>query len=327
MKSIFKYLIGNKYLLKLFHMFDLETLFVYDYLKFRKYYSIDTFENKDVNQLRAWILMDKHKVEKALSLPNVRENFGFELIQRLHFNLQKYKELACVDKYYLLGVGALKAYKDYHDNLSINPTALDKIDMNIYYDFFDNEYSKKVGVSPFEFVDFKNFDFYDFVNKRVSCRNYQNKEVESGIIEYAVKCAIKTPSVCNRQHWKCHIFSGKQKENILNLQTGSTGFKECISHIAVITSDLRSFYLPSERYQPYIDGGMFAMSFIYGLHVNGVQSCVLNWSSYIMADIKIHQHIPENEVVMMIIAFGYADKSALIANSPRKDVNEVLVMN
>lgn len=324
MKRLHTLLKKNKWLLKLLHSFDLEILFLYDYLRFKKYYSTESKKNKDIEQLKAWILMDKHKVEKALSLPEVRHNFGLDLIKRLDSNLDKYRGLSSEDDCYKLGVGAIKAYKEFHENSNVKAVVLNEINMSKYEEAMLDTITENVGVRVAPEYNIDDFNFDKFAKSRFSCRNYRQEEVPRSIIDKAVMSAIKTPSVCNRQHWKCHVFSGKKKDSILKLQTGNNGFTDVIPHVAVITSNLKSFYLPSERYQQYIDGGMFAMSFIYALHANGVQSCALNWSAYIMADVKIHEIIPENESVIMVVAFGYAAESALVAKSPRKNINDIL---
>ena len=48
--------------------------------------------------------------------------------------------------------------------------------------------------------------------------------------------------------------------------------------LLIIAMDLKAFVPAHERYQHWIDGGMFSMSIIYALHSLGLSSCCLNWS-------------------------------------------------
>jgi nitroreductase len=69
------------------------------------------------------------------------------------------------------------------------------------------------------------------------------------------------------------------------------------------------------------------MTLLNALHFNGIGACSLNWSVSNDKDMKIREilNIPENEVVLMIIACGYVPEKLSIASSPRKSANEITV--
>jgi len=327
MKKIIKKIPGfyflNRIRNQVINNVEIYRLFNYDLNRFSKYYTPITSKNNDKKSVESWILQDKHRLEKGLSLPSPRANFGAQVIERLVSNLKKYELDYGKDHVYFIGIGALKAYKDYHHNntikLSIN---IDKSIKLIDEGDFKNAICDKVGV--YDFIELENSsDFFkSFTKSRSSCRNFGSKKIEEDIIRMVMEMAIKTPSVCNRQHWKVHIYQGEMIKKILELQNGNLGFTSNIPHLAVVTSDIRSFYLPNERNQSFVDGGMFAMSFIYALHSYGISSCALNWCCSILNNEKLYKitNIPENENVMMVIAFGYADTQAKIAKSPRLPV-------
>ena len=167
----------------------------------------------------------------------------------------------------------------------------------------------------------------DFFFTRYSLREFNETPVPDQIIERAVKLAMKTPSVCNRQAW--HIYHSTDRNIIdktLSYQNGNKPFGNKIPNLFVITTDLKAFFAGSEHYQHWIDGGLFSMSIIYALHSLGIASCPLNWSQIPQRDRDLRKaiHIKPNQTVIMMIAVGYPAQSNTVCSSTRRPINEVL---
>jgi nitroreductase len=313
---------------KILAMFRLEFNFLFDYLRFKQYYSKESDIVKSKKNLEAWILQDKHRIEKALSLPKTKPYFGEAVILRLVNNLNEYSGQFESNNIYYFGVGALKAYEEYHKKIGGElPTFLVLSLKKINSTDFDNPKCRLVGVegvSKAVRLDYDEEFFKQFVESRHSCRDYLNQQVESNEINKAIKLAIQAPSVCNRQHWKVNIFSGEKKEELLALQNGNAGFTANIPNLAVISSELSAFYNEDERNQPYTDGGIFAMNLMYAFHSLGISSCALNWCNSFVNEKKLYKlgYIDESEAVIMFIAFGYANPEGVYAKSPRSDSSE-----
>lgn len=316
-------------IIKFLHL-ELNTL--YDYYRFKKNYSLSTDNKKDKKNLEAWILQDKHRIEKGLSLPKPRYFFGEEPLQRLATNMVKYSNSYEKDSVYFFGIGALKAYEQFHlvaDKSLPQFFVLLKSQFN--EDDFNHKSSDLVGLGK---IDGSNPDderfFRDFALSRHSCRNFNiAKDVPNKTIESIMKLAIKAPSVCNRQHWHVHFLSGQDKLRVLDLQNGNTGFADNIPYIAVITSDLRSFYSADERNQPFVDGGIFAMNLMYSMHSYGISSCPLNWCNSFVMDRRFHKlgYTKASETVIMLLAFGYPNNEGFYAKSPRMAVEDFYTIN
>lgn len=306
-------------------------IYLYDYKRFRRYYVNVFKKGRGKEELHGWILQDKHRIEKALSLPNVRENFGEGVLKRLSANLVSFQQRFDKDDVYYWGVGAIKAYKHFHESKGIH---LQEWFHGLYNQFssedFENPAAIEVGTMPALTHSLSIRDFKEFFNSRASTRCFvKDSVIDRETFESITKIALKTPSVCNRQHWNVHIVSGEMKAQLLKLQNGNTGFGADAPHVAVITSSLKAFYLPAERVQAYTDGGMFAMSFLLSAHAHGVASCALNWAASLEQDIEIRKLgiIDDDEAVVMLIALGYAQIGALVAKSPRKSVDNVLKLH
>lgn len=318
--------------IKIFELFHLELNSIYDYIRFKRNYSLSSAKCKDKKNLEAWILQDKHRIEKGLSLPNPRFFFGEAVLKRLVSHLEIYSEKYAKDRIYYFGVGSMKAYENFHINgqkelpeffLSLKEK-IDSADL-------DNPMCELVGLGDAELREGKDKEFFrDFSLSRHSCRDFQtDKVVTPETIENIMELSIKAPSVCNRQHWHVHYFSGEQKRKILSLQNGNTGFTDNIPYIAVITSDLRAFYTADERNQPFIDGGLFSMNLMYSMHAYGISSCALNWCNSFVTDHRFHKlgYIHKPETVIMILAFGYPNPKGHYAKSPRMEINNFYTIN
>ncbi|MCA1920535.1 MAG: nitroreductase family protein, partial [Flavobacterium piscis] len=109
------------------------------------------------------------------------------------------------------------------------------------------------------------------------------------------------------------------KEKALALQNGNRGFGFLADKILVVTEDLNYFLSIAERNEAYINGGMFSMNLLYALHFYGIGACPLNWCAEKSNDMALRKLclIPENEIIIMMIAIGGIPDKFMLASSPR----------
>lgn len=164
-----------------------------------------------------------------------------------------------------------------------------------------------------------------FFQTRHSIRHFGPDAVPLDAIREAAEMARKTPSVCNRQGSRIYCFENPMMA--LQWQKGNAGFGDRASRALVITSDLRAFASVGERYQCWIDGGMYAMSVIYALHSKGYGTCPLAWSAEANKDKEARAAlgIPDNEVIIMMIAVGTLPDELAVARAFRIPLEESLV--
>jgi nitroreductase len=166
----------------------------------------------------------------------------------------------------------------------------------------------------------------EFFFSRCSVREFSDRPVKQEIVKRAVSLALKTPSVCNRQAWFVyHIDDQSIIGRCLELQNGNSGFGHKIKSLLIITSDLKAFDTGSERYQHWIDGGMFSMSLVYALHSLGVASCCLNWSKVVRDNIRIRKRLPiePHHTIIMMLAIGYPSSNIKVCYSARRPLENV----
>ncbi|MFA0069621.1 nitroreductase family protein [Vibrio breoganii] len=169
----------------------------------------------------------------------------------------------------------------------------------------------------------------DFFFTRHSIREFGNVDssVDKSTLEKAVRLSLKTPSACNRQAWHVyHISDQKKIKKALSHQKGNRGFGHKVNDLLVICSDIKAFNPGSERYQHWIDGGMYSMSLVYALHSVGIASCCLNWSQQGKDDKGFRKDFPEisnSHSVIIMLAIGEPKENNQICVSPRRPMSEI----
>jgi nitroreductase len=173
-------------------------------------------------------------------------------------------------------------------------------------------------------------DLDPFFRSRHSIRHSADTPVPRELVEKAVSMAVYSPSVCNRESWRVHVYSDSQsKQSVLRYQNGNRGFGDQAAYVLIVTTEIQSFAFVGERNQAWIDGGMFAMSLIWALHSLGVGTCSLNFCVEKETDAALRAcaGIPDSQAVIMMIAVGSLPEEFAVARSTRKHLDEVIVFH
>jgi nitroreductase len=319
-----KQIIVNNKFLKLFQMNRESLIDMFKYLKYSA-----TIKNAGTQTMaESELIFYYHKIEKGLSLPNPKKKFGYYAVEHLVDILDKYVKLYSWDKTAKVSLNTLKVYIIFNKNHGLDLKGLNERVMQLESTLRTNcETQGGTTYITKQEINSSSIDFKNFAYSRYSIRNFTDENVELDIIKEAVLIAQKTPSVCNRQSSRIYVYSDKKHQSeILKYQNGNRGFGHLANKIVIITSKLDHFITPGERNQSYIDGGMYAMSFIYALHSLGVGTCPLNLAinNQIEKKLKNVAKIDDSEVLIMMIAVGHIPDSLKVATSARRDVNDVL---
>lgn len=139
-------------------------------------------------------------------------------------------------------------------------------------------------------------------------RDFSDEEVTDEEISEAMRIARMTPTACNRQTSKVYVFREKGvRDRIIDLQLGDQGWCGNASVLFLITGNLSFFSGVAEREQVYIDGGLFAMNFVWGLHLVRVASCFKMFVRDHALQRKLYGFldIPKNEVPIVLVLAGH----------------------
>jgi nitroreductase len=309
--------------------------YVYDFRRFLFYSGMN--KSRWLQSERAASLtLFYHQVEKGLSLPNPRPGFGMKVIPRLLDEIDAYFTDFGISEPAATAFAAMSEYVAFHERIGHDAQYVQgRLAAIVTKHGLPQQTvsSWSGGVTRVRRADLdfaRSSGFRGFFESRHSVRNFSGGTIPQQDIRLAVEIAQKTPSVCNRQAWKVHAFSDKEHlPKLLEIQGCSRGFGDRASAVLVITCDLSFFVDVGERYQAWIDGGMFSMSICLALHDLGYGTCCLNWSKERSTDkkLRVAAGIPGPEQIIMLIAAGTLPEEFNVARSTRSPVDRCLVVH
>lgn len=173
--------------------------------------------------------------------------------------------------------------------------------------------------------EFKNLAVY-----RRSVRWFTDEKVSHDSIDKAISIASYSPSACNRLPYKFRVFDKREMvKDIAKSAMGTTGYIDNIPTIVAVIGDLSAYPSERDRHLIYIDSSLAAMSFVYGLELQSIGSCIINWPDIEKREKTIDKllNLQTYERVIMLIAIGYEDSDGMVAYSQKKSIDEIRSYN
>lgn len=309
---------------------DVETAhanYNYDEARYLKHSSTIKI-NPDPVALKAFLVLAEHAIEKGLAIESPRPGFGSEKIHSIILAVTELERSGHSDEAVVAARACLKQYLELHDNRkwSLAP----ELDSTIREFLAQKPCGSSGGTIPLTRTDVEqatSFDYDRFIFSRHSVRHFTGEPIARETIRDAVRLAIKSPRVCNREARHVYVaLDPEVRSKLLTYHHGHAGFDEKLGAVFVVTVDVRHYHMIGERNQGWIDGGLFAMSLCYALHSKGLGTCMMNWSEPCSQDIKLREafEIPDNEIVITFLGAGHIPPKIDVAYSMPPDVDEVL---
>lgn len=296
---------------------------------FHLYWQAIYFSKYKEQQFIRDMMLIGHSLEKGMFFNNKKQGWGKEKALNLCSLIKRYNE----DNYricpeYVSVVNILDAYKN--DTMASKDLQLRKILNGVLSDNRTLLENGRAGIK--EVNKPKPFDVNEimrFFQTRNSVRDFSDEPLSDEEINKAMQFATMTPSACNRQSSKVYGIRNKQIiKEFLSLQLGGQGWCENASILFLITGNMSYFGGVYERHQVYIDGGMYAMNFVMGLHLVGVASCFKMFVRNPGLQRRVQKlcNIPRNETpIVCILAGHYKEKPIKDPISFRIDRNVNIV--
>lgn len=168
--------------------------------------------------------------------------------------------------------------------------------------------------------------FYELSQGRSSVRAFSGAPIDTERVMKALRNAEKTPSVCNRQGWRVYWTANKELAvRVLAHQRGFA-YPQMPEVLLAITVSSSAFISPVERNQGFIDGGLYAMSVLYGLESEGLAAVPLNACLYARDRdaVQCLLDIDPSEEIIMFIAIGDLPEESIVPVSDRRPTAEFL---
>ncbi len=279
------------------------------------------------------LLRRNHIIEKGLSIRCPKNGFGKEKVKSLLLDLLKYKALYGNPNNFLCY--PLATIEEYISYTKTNGNTIDEIETlflqlndQISFDVNKAPIAGVVVKTKEQIEEEKKANFNGLLSSRHSIRYFTKEKPSIEKINEALCLAQKTPSACNRQGWKVHIFENEKCSELLKWQGGSKGFEHEPTIAFLVTANERAF-LKHEPFQAYVDGGMYSMTLLLALHDVGLGAIPLSCGFHHrkLSSLFKKFNIPENEIPIEIIAAGEMEDSFKIAASSRKNIAQSTIIH
>ena len=290
--------------------------------RLQKRYNASLNSEKDRIKQRYLLLREAHTIEKGMSLRQPRKGFGKGKALHLVEGLQAYKNRFGLDGTMEYPIRVLRSYIKYTEDSGVDIPEITRSFGEIDLSLSESKVDSCVITLSKEECSGKGKDFEGLLNSRHSIRYFKDEPVGKELIDKALRMASRTPSACNRQAWRTHIYTGPRSHSLLHWQGGCRGFEEEIGTAILVTADLRAF-LFYEQWQAYVDGGLYAMNLLNALHSEGLGTIPLScgFSFDKLEDLRDFR-VPENEIPIMIVGVGVMEDTVKVAKSERRHIGE-----
>ena len=231
---------------------------------------------------------------------------------------------------YETGLSVLETYVRKHKALDVDVPWVESMLSTLKADF-KKEPEDIGGVYHFtrnQILKHKDPNFESMALNRYSVRDFGDESIPMESIENAVKTAMKSPSVSNRQGWHVHVMRRDALiKDVLKVQVGLNGHGQNISALLLITSDYTVLGDAGEYKQGHIDGGLFSMSLLHAFTSKGVATCPLNSDLHPegKAEIRRILDLGDEEGLVMFMAVGSYPDEMKIPKSKRDHASDHLI--
>ena len=295
--------------------------YYHDACDYSKYY-LESAESKGKPKYRIMLLI--HSLEKGMCMPNPRP-YGQQKALQLTKILKEYGRRSDMEFEYDLGVSALSAWVSFFDQSGWKrDDSVGEVEQFVNEKPVMYQAGRKEHLHPRTTLE--NANFTEVMLSRHSVRDFDDRELMDGDIQYALNMFIEAPTACNRQMCKVFLVKNPEVVELLNKTVlGVGGFNKKTMHYFIITYDIAAFDFFGERNQGYLNAGLVAMNFANGLHARGIGSCFMQWANKRSEDANVRKalRLKNSERIAIVLGAGYYKEKSLIPCSDRRNINDI----
>ena len=296
-----------------------------DNVRFWRYASLSVFDS-GYDQLVARIMYNVHALEKGLAQrTGWQPGRGRKALRNLNDALAVYRRQGFEETLFAFaeGMSIIQRYQERHaghdDVIASLPQVIDPAFLSpaepSRYSAAGTKVIRRVDKS-----DNARRTFYEIAQGRSSVREFSGSPIRTAGVVRAVANAEKTPSVCNRQGWRVYWTEDKELAGKVLSHQGGFGYTQMPEVLLTITVSNSAFVSPFERNQSFIDGGLYAMSVLYGLEAESLAAVPLNASLNARNRDSVQRLLaidPSDEIIMFIAVGDHPEESVVPVSDRR----------
>lgn len=315
--------VGRQTVKKMLQKARLRYLAHIDIARFSRTASFSAYDT-GYEQVVSRIMYNVHALEKGLArVKDLRLGFGRKALANLNDALVVFVRCGynTSDFAYIEGVSVLQRYLELHEAAGFDARVIHEVVDPRFLE--PGESTRAAGTKVIRASEKEgnhSKGFYEIAQGRSSVREFSGESIDGSKVLAALSNAAKTPSVCNRQGWRVYwVESAELAQQVLVHQRGF-GYPQMPEVLLTITVSNTTFLSPVERNEAFVDGGLFAMSVMYGLEYEGLAAVPLNAMMYASDQKAVRKllNIDDSEMIIMFIAVGAFPEETTVPISDRK---------
>jgi nitroreductase len=180
-----------------------------------------------------------------------------------------------------------------------------------------------------ESLDMKYEALLELISERTSCRSYDERDVDDGLINKCLEAARLAPSACNKQPWRFIVVKDVESRAALckhgllpGLPMPWTSQAPVIIALCTVKSMLTHTIAPllSGVNYPLIDAGIAGEHLVLAAESFGLGTCWVGW--FREKQVKKILAIPRSIKVVSLLTLGYPAERT--QPSSRLELNEIV---
>lgn len=274
-------------------------------------YAIHSWKLTTKGQLPEFeILQIAHRLEKGLTQSSPKPLWGWEKAKRLAYLLNLCEDGFAKNTGEAVLASYLNSKKERKDAKELEL-------LTAYESKFGRVNAKNNKLGGASSVSKEELSFDDkeietirrlFVTRH-SIRAFSEKEVSKNDLMKAIELTMRAPSACNRQTTHLYVFNMDNQQSI------------------ILTGNIRAF-TPDEFNDWVVSTSIYAGFLTLALHLYGIGSCIMRKQQYGRPSfnemIRRKCSIPEEEMIVLEIRYGYYKDYNRVAVSNRRSGDEIV---
>lgn len=322
-KSLYR-IVNRKVFLLLSH--SLLTRLLFELVSLRWLREINSIANGKRNYLmsqnnRSELVRNIHRIEKGLVMPNRRQVFAKDYIERTVGLYNAFAQYNSGHRQIRWAHDVLQEYFEVIDSSQLKVSSADIIKLNTT----DNRVPPRTDLRTSSAV--RSQDLNSLMKRRRSIRFFEQREVSLDIIEKCVEDSSLSPSACNRQPYSYFIIQDVELRNkVASLPMGAGNWAKKAPVFMVVVGEFNHYFDVRDRHVPYIDSSLAVMSFILSLETYGLSSCIINWPDIPKLERKMEKYLDLEpyQRPIMCLAIGYPKLDSRYPFSEKKTAKELI---
>lgn len=164
--------------------------------------------------------------------------------------------------------------------------------------------------------------------RRRSIRYFEDRVPPQDLVVKCIELAMQSPSACNRQAFRFQYYDDPAEvDRIAKIPFGVRDLS--LPGLLVIIGSYEGYFDARDIKCPIIDASLAAMSLMLALETVGLSSLPINFPELpkFRAEAAQACGLGDSEIVVMLMAIGFADPNGLVAVSRKRSVEQVLKIN